>query len=536
RSFQQGEGQAVFRAEAPGYESDDDHIVIPEQGRDTVPLTIRARVVSTTATTITVRVAVGDPVDPQRTGDATVSWQQVGTGGVSPASPQTIPAANIRTTPDASELAGGYRDFTITRPAPGAGAGRVVFTVTRAGRVQDLDAVDVPELPPDVPVQSTPPTATLESVGIDQGVASIELIGRPGVAGPVPHQYRYRTWVGAQIPPTFSGWTALDTSSGTYGWVLIEVPQDERHVVYVEAQVRDSNGRESAVAQAQVPPSGTIDVWGDRIGVWDGTLRPTVTASDGASAKLLPKGVLHGRCWNGSNILYEQPHQNTPTPVIFQGPTMDERSDAWYGTINDALMSPSPGSARTPGGRVKQVWSAIATPAGFEPRLVLVNIAGAPSAKSIAFSGSPLTEGQASAPVTPGSADTPSIGDRYTVTYSAVVIRGGTTGDVQAYVTVAAEVSLNGGAYAEMGTDVLTITIPNGFSIGSGSGSFQFVSPIGGGNDNVRIRFKQLEFSEPTSIGSGNVTPGSLSWNALPAAQYANATPGGEADALPFVI
>src|SRR5690606_6711634 len=218
-AFQQGEGQAVFRAEAPGYESDDDHIVIPEQGRDTVPLTIRARVVSTTATTITVRVAVGDPVDPQRTGDATVSWQQVGTGGVSPASPQTIPAANIRTTPDASELAGGYRDFTITRPAPGAGAGRVVFTVTRAGRVQDLDAVDVPELPPDVPVQSTPPTATLESVGIDQGVASIELIGRPGVAGPVPHQYRYRTWVGAQIPPTFSGWTALDTSSGTYGWV-----------------------------------------------------------------------------------------------------------------------------------------------------------------------------------------------------------------------------------------------------------------------------------------------------------------------------
>src|SRR5690606_18523296 len=113
-AFQQGEGQAVFRAEAPGYESDDDHIVIPEQGRDTVPLTIRARVVSTTATTITVRVAVGDPVDPQRTGDATVSWQQVGTGGVSPASPQTIPAANIRTTPDASELAGGYRDFTIT--------------------------------------------------------------------------------------------------------------------------------------------------------------------------------------------------------------------------------------------------------------------------------------------------------------------------------------------------------------------------------------------------------------------------------------
>src|SRR5690606_5722042 len=32
----------------------------------------------------------------------------------------------------------------------------------------------------------------------------------------------------------------------------------------------------------------------ESIHVWDGTLRPTVTASDGAAARLLPKGVLHG--------------------------------------------------------------------------------------------------------------------------------------------------------------------------------------------------------------------------------------------------
>src|SRR5690606_29542883 len=66
-------------------------------------------------------------------------------------------------------------------------------------------AVRTAASPPHVPVQSTPPTATLGIVGIDQGVASIELIGRPGIAGPVPHQYRYRTWAGAQIPPAFSG-------------------------------------------------------------------------------------------------------------------------------------------------------------------------------------------------------------------------------------------------------------------------------------------------------------------------------------------
>src|SRR5690606_39288173 len=196
-----------------------------------------------------------------------------------------------------------------------------------------------------------------------------------------------------------------------------------RHVVYVEAQVRDSNGRESAVAQAQVPPSGTIAVWGDRIGVWDGTLRPTVTASDGAGAKLLPKRVLHGRCWNGSNIVYEQPYQNAPTPIVYQGTTIDERSGVWYDNIQDALDGAPGGGTRITGGRVKQVWAVIASKSGFIPRLVLMNLGASPTPKSVSFPATLLSVRQASASVTPSSNDTPSVGDKYTIDVTVTVTR-----------------------------------------------------------------------------------------------------------------
>ena len=38
--------------------------------------------------TLTVRVAVADPVDPTRAGDVTLTYTQSGTGGVTPGSPQ----------------------------------------------------------------------------------------------------------------------------------------------------------------------------------------------------------------------------------------------------------------------------------------------------------------------------------------------------------------------------------------------------------------------------------------------------------------
>jgi hypothetical protein len=103
-------------------------------------LATRARVIATTATTITVRVAVADPI-PQGTNSATIAYQDLGSGGVSPASGGTVtPAATL------TEAAGTFIDYTVTRPAFGAGAGRVTFTATAANRTSSSDAVDVPEV------------------------------------------------------------------------------------------------------------------------------------------------------------------------------------------------------------------------------------------------------------------------------------------------------------------------------------------------------------------------------------------------------
>jgi hypothetical protein len=133
-----GAGQAQFRAVFSGTQSDDDFVTIEEQGRDTVPLLMRARVTTTSATQVVVRVAVADPY-PQGAGSATVTYQELGVTGTSPASGGTVtPAATL------TEAAGTYIDYTITRPAFQAGTGRVTFTVTAASRLTDSDAVDVP--------------------------------------------------------------------------------------------------------------------------------------------------------------------------------------------------------------------------------------------------------------------------------------------------------------------------------------------------------------------------------------------------------
>lgn len=131
-------GGAQFRAVLAGAQSDDDFIEIPEQGRDTTYLASRARVTATTDTTVSVRYAVADPY-PQGANSVTVAYQALGVPSVSPASGGTLtPAATL------TEAAGTYIDYTIGRPAFGAGTGRVTYTATASGRVSDSDAVDVP--------------------------------------------------------------------------------------------------------------------------------------------------------------------------------------------------------------------------------------------------------------------------------------------------------------------------------------------------------------------------------------------------------
>jgi len=102
-----------------------------------VALIQRATIVSTTATQIVVRVAVANPVTGT---DITIAYNAGGLT-VTPASGQTIVAANVTS----SLATTGTVDFTITRPAFEAGAGRVTFTASSTDRVADVDAVDVPE-------------------------------------------------------------------------------------------------------------------------------------------------------------------------------------------------------------------------------------------------------------------------------------------------------------------------------------------------------------------------------------------------------
>lgn len=126
-------GQAQFRAVQAGFQTDDDFVEIPEQGRDTVPLYITATVVGKTATTETVRVTCSDPVSQGGSAYITLTVAENGTGGVSPSSPQSV-------------TNGGHVDYTVTRPVFGSGQGRVVWTAAASDRVSDTDSVDVPEI------------------------------------------------------------------------------------------------------------------------------------------------------------------------------------------------------------------------------------------------------------------------------------------------------------------------------------------------------------------------------------------------------
>lgn len=132
-------GGAQFRAVLAGAQSDDDFIEIPEQGRDTTYLATRARVLSTSSTSVVVRVAVLDKYTALL---CSVSYLATGVGTITPSGTQTVTAAVGDTFP--AEVAGQYIDFTIDRPAFGTGTGRVTFTATNASRVADSDGVDIP--------------------------------------------------------------------------------------------------------------------------------------------------------------------------------------------------------------------------------------------------------------------------------------------------------------------------------------------------------------------------------------------------------
>lgn len=205
--FQAGAGRVTFQASNASRVSDSDSVDIPAVEQDSIALSARARVTSTTATTQIVRVAVADPQPTvtiasitgstvttngphNQSGTFTViisgnsnvlyngTWtatvistntfsistsSSTGTGGIAApqnyctiaysvtglATPTQVGGAalpgTITVTPQTAlnEAAGTYYDFQITRPASAQPPGRINFTVTAGGRAPAAPAASV---------------------------------------------------------------------------------------------------------------------------------------------------------------------------------------------------------------------------------------------------------------------------------------------------------------------------------------------------------------------------------------------------------
>jgi hypothetical protein len=188
-----GSSDAVFRARRGASnpnETDDDAIVIVEEGRDTRPLRSRARLITTTATQAVVRVAVNVP-SPYGAASATITYEPTGVGTISPASGQTVTTGvGDFTIP---ETAGSFVDFTVDRPAPNSNAGQVTFTAVATGFAPDTDPIAIPPQTAIVrcvatETASTNTSSTVTVSAIDQTGAAITgaQVALIALSGPSP--------------------------------------------------------------------------------------------------------------------------------------------------------------------------------------------------------------------------------------------------------------------------------------------------------------------------------------------------------------
>jgi hypothetical protein len=274
-AFDAGIGQVQFRATLSGAQSDDDFVVIPEVGRDTVALAMRCRVIASDATTVTVRVAVADPY-PQGSGSVSLTYQNSGSPGVSPGSGGSLtPAATI------NEAAGTYEDFTVDRPTFGNPPGRVTFTASAANRVTDSDAVDIPAQDvslPSLSLQVTPGETSYSVAYSGTGTVEASLDGASWAAAAASPIVVSRNAAGGDdqvlsLRATASGQTVSDsvtipaqdpTGGGT---VPPSIP-----VLYVTTQDNSANTITLAFAVENAPGGYTLDL------AWS---RKSRTADDG---------------------------------------------------------------------------------------------------------------------------------------------------------------------------------------------------------------------------------------------------------------
>ena len=120
KAFRAGTGSAYFRGRTPGFEIADCSVEIPEQGRDTVPLSMTAERVGGSSTTEIVRLFPTDPF-PQGAGTLTLTLLP-STASVSPAGPVAL-------------TSGSPVDITITKPVQTSLPAVVGATLSNANRV-----------------------------------------------------------------------------------------------------------------------------------------------------------------------------------------------------------------------------------------------------------------------------------------------------------------------------------------------------------------------------------------------------------------
>lgn len=287
-----GVGQAQFRAILSGFQSDDDLVTIEEQGRDTVPLLARARVTATTSSTVTARVAVADPY-PQGANSVTVTYQDQGSGGVSPASGGTLTPVSTLT-----EAAGTYIDYTITRPSFQSGTGRVTFTAAAANRTSDSDALDIPAQERD--------TVELLCRATAQSTSATQVVFRVAVADPVSGgsgdvSIAYTSTGTGTVSPT-SPQTIVSASVtadiATTGTVDFTVPRaayqaGTGRITFTATRTGRAAGTDSGDVPSQDGPAPSLDVRATP-GTTTYTITYTVTAdtfeysTDGAAYTSVP--------------------------------------------------------------------------------------------------------------------------------------------------------------------------------------------------------------------------------------------------------
>lgn len=217
-----GTGQVKYNIAVAGHQSDTAIYPIEEQGRDTVPLLVKTEAINATSDTVTARFYCGDPY-PNNTspaGDIVVTPSFHGVESVSPATPQTIPAAQVTNSLDTT----GYVDFLITL---GSTSGQAVFTPVRAGRLSVPEAIDVP------PADRTNGVADVLAVHVanDGGTAHATAHFDPDtVIGTAAGRYR------------LAGGTAVNFDVASDRTGIFSFPRSTSGVLLLEVSGKNENG------------------------------------------------------------------------------------------------------------------------------------------------------------------------------------------------------------------------------------------------------------------------------------------------------